>query len=317
MRVVVLMSTYKGEHYVREQITSILSQLPPEGRLVVRDDGSPDQTVAVIRAIRDSRITLTAGSNVGFVRSFLTLVANAPADADMVMLSDQDDVWLPNKIDRAWNVIGRSGDVPTLYCSRLQLVDTELRPLGLSPAWPREPSFCNALTENVVTGCTAALNPAALRLLRDNGDLDRIYFHDWWLYLVVSAFGTVVFDPEPTILYRQHGGNAIGMGSGAARYVTILRFLRRRNWVHLMFNQIENLRAVHGERLPPACRQLLSDAFDPRDWRTTPRLMLAPRRWRQSLVGEVLFRGLLGANLVAGRGLLPRPLPAAAPPGSR
>lgn len=306
MRVVVLMSTYRGARHVREQVESILAQLPAEGRLIVRDDGSPDGTLGVLRGFADPRLSVTAGANIGFVRSFLTLVAQSPADAQMVMLSDQDDVWLPHKIERAWQAIGASGATPTLYCSRLQLVDENLRDLGLSPRWPREPSFLNALTENIVTGCTSALNPAAVDLLRANGDPARIYFHDWWIYLVVAAFGRVVVDPEPTILYRQHGGNAIGMGAGLSRYVTMLRFLRKTNWVHLMFNQVENFKAVHGHRLPPQQRKLLDEMFDPRDWHAVARLLFLPRRLRQTVVGDVLLRGLVAAGLLTGRGLLPR-----------
>ena len=305
MRVVVLMSTYKGEPYVREQIASILAQLPPEGRLIIRDDGSPDGTVGAISSIQDVRVTLTRGANVGFVRSFLILLGEAPADADMVMFSDQDDVWLPNKIDRAWAVIAPSGETPTLYCSRLRLVDPQLRPLGLSPRWPRTPSFANALAENIVTGCTCALNPAGVHLLAETGDVGRIHFHDWWFYLVVAAFGRVVFDPEPTILYRQHGGNAIGMGSGAARYLTILRFLRRRNWVHILFDQVENLRQVHGMRLPSSQRALMDRYFSPQDAGAVLRLLAAPRRHRQRLADDVLLRLLVGWQLVTGRGLLP------------
>jgi glycosyltransferase involved in cell wall biosynthesis len=306
MRVVVLMSTYNGERYVRKQAESILAQLPEGGRLLIRDDGSHDQTVAVIESMQDLRISLVRGRNIGFVRSFLMLLAEAPNDADMVMLSDQDDIWLPDKVARAWATIGASGSVPTLYCCRLRLVGPDLSPLGLSPLWPRPPSFQNALTENIVTGCTAAINPAALRLLRECGDTGRIYFHDWWLYLVVSAFGQVVFDPEPTILYRQHGGNAIGMGAGLARYWTILRFLRKRNWVHILFNQIENLRAVHGKHLPAAHQALLDASFDPRNWRAILRLVVVPRRLRQTLLSDALFRGILVFELLTGRGLMPR-----------
>lgn len=306
MRVVVLMSTYNGERYVREQVESILAQLPSDGRLLVRDDGSRDGTVAVINSIPDQRISVIHGENVGFVRSFLTLLAQAPADAEMVMLSDQDDVWLRGKIDRAWAVIRGGGQEPLLYCTRLRLVDPDLKPIGLSPLWPRTPSFQNALTENIVTGCTAALNPAAVRLVRECGDTRRIYFHDWWLYLVVSAFGRVVFDPEPSILYRQHGGNAIGMGAGWMRYWTIIRFLRKRNWVHILFNQIENLREVHGEQLPVRYRALLEESFDPRSWHSVLRLLVVPRRLRQTLLSDVLFRGILALELVTGRGLLPK-----------
>ncbi len=242
MRVVVLMSTYEGERWVVEQIRSILDQLPPEGRLLVRDDGSRDGTAQRVIAIGDPRISLTRGENIGFVRSFLGLLASVPQDAEMIMLSDQDDIWLPGKIERAWRAVEPGGAVPTLYCSRLKLVDNRLAPLGLSPECPRPPSFANALAENIVTGCTAALNPAAARLVTQYGDVSKIYFHDWWLYLVIAAFGRVVFDPEPRIPDRQHGNNAIGMGSGVGRYLAILRFVRRQSWTHIMFNQIENFR---------------------------------------------------------------------------
>lgn len=301
MRVVVLMSTYNGERYVQEQVASILKQLPAEGRLIVRDDGSRDTTPDVVARIHDPRVTLIRGENQGFVRSFLGLIASAPTDAEMVMLSDQDDVWLADKIERAWHVIAAAGSVPTLYCSRLQLVDSTLQPIGLSPLWPRAPSFTNALTENIVTGCTAALNPAALTLLRDNGDPGKIFFHDWWLYLVVGAFGRVVFDPKPTVLYRQHGTNIIGMSDGVARYVNVLRFLRRHDWVQIMFNQIDNFREVHGMRLEPGQRLMLASDFDRRKGRSLARLLLAPRLRRQTVVSELLFRALVAAGLLTGR----------------
>lgn len=304
------MSTYGGQAYVREQVRSILAQLPEQGRLIIRDDGSTDRTVEILAAIPDPRVQVQRGTNVGFVRSFLSLLTQAPDDADMVMLSDQDDIWLPDKIARAWAVIGKSAGTPTLYCSRLQLVDNALEPVGLSPDWPRPPSFQNALTENIVTGCTAALNPAALRLARQHGDPGRIHFHDWWLYLTVSAFGHVVFDRKPTILYRQHGNNAIGMGAGLSRYVMMLRFLRKTNWVHIMFNQIDNLRAVHEAHLPPDAARHLDKYFDTRDWRSIARLLVTPRRMRQTLFSDVLFRGLVAASLLTGRGLRPGRKPA-------
>lgn len=306
MRVVVLMSTYQGERFIEEQIISILSQLPEDGQLMIRDDGSTDQTVLRIKIHHDPRISLVCGSNIGFVQSFLKLLEVAPTDAEMIMLADQDDVWLPNKIQRAWHAINGKDAVPTLYCSRLQLVDLDLKPLGLSPAWPRPPSFQNALTENIVTGCTAALNPAALQLAKRYGNAEKIYFHDWWLYLVVAAFGQVIFDPEPTILYRQHGGNAIGMGAGMARYLAILRFLRKRNWVHIMFNQIENLRAIHGPHLPLDHKILLDRMFNPHDSKAIARLLCTPKRVRQTLLSDILFRGILALDLLSGRGLLPK-----------
>jgi len=313
MRVVVLMSTYQGEIFVAEQIQSILLQLPPEGRLMVRDDGSRDNTVRVVRSIQDPRISFACGPNMGFAGSFFALMKCAPADAEMIMLSDQDDVWLPNKIERAWHQIAAAGETPMLYCARQHLVDRELHPIGLSLACPRRPSFENALTENIVTGCTAALNPAALALVLQLGDASRIHFHDWWMYLVVSAFGSVVVDPVPTVMYRQHAANVVGRGAGLRRYLVNLKFMRRKSWIHIMFSQIENFRAAHGAALTPAQRTLLERTFNPSSAAAIARLIAFPRRYRQTLRDDVLLRLLMIVEIVLGRGLLPASVPGNAP----
>jgi glycosyltransferase involved in cell wall biosynthesis len=298
------MSTYQGERFVAEQVRSILEQLPAQGRLHVRDDGSTDRTIERIEAIGDPRISLSRGSNIGFARSFFALLEMVHADADLVMLSDQDDVWMPGRVDRAAQHVRHSAG-PTLYCSRLELVDEALRPLGVSSSWPRGPSFANALAENIVTGCTVAMNRAAVQLVLRLGDAGAIHFHDWWMYLVISAFGTVIADPIPTVLYRQHGGNVVGRGSGVRRYLVNLRFIRRRSWVHIMYSQIENFREVHADRLTPEQRDLLDRVFNPRSAAAVARLVLLPRRFRQALADDVLLRILVLSELALGRGLLP------------
>jgi len=298
MRVVVLMSTYNGERYVEEQLRSILDQLPERGHIQVRDDGSTDATVARIQAFGDERITLKCGANLGFARSFLTLMADAPDDADMYMLSDQDDVWLPEKIARAWLQLKDRLDEPVLYCSRMQLVDVNLKPIELSINWPRPPSFENALTENIVTGCTAAFTRAVRRLALAKTDTSLIHFHDWWLYLVTAAFGRVVFDPQPTILYRQHDGNAIGMGAGFRRYWTILKFILKTSWVKIMFDQLHAFSYAHSGSLDSEHMQQMNSMFYPRRWQSAVALIFSSRLHRQSLSGEVLFRTLLLVELV-------------------
>ena len=306
MRVVVLMSTYQGERFVAEQIQSILDQLPLEGRLVVRDDGSYDRTANIVRSFGDPRITLTCGPNIGFARSFFTLMAATPDDAEMIMLSDQDDVWLPNKIERAWRYLKDTEGVPTLYCARQQLVDESLHPIALSKRCMRPPSFQNALTENIVTGCTAAFNRDALHLALKIEMPERVYFHDWWLYLVITAFGEVIVDEEATILYRQHGGNVVGRGAGLMQYVEILRFLRKTSWVHIMYSQIEVFRFAHASNLSPSNRKLLENYFNPRKNFSIFRLVFSFKRFRQSFIGDVFLRGLLVVEATLGRGLLPR-----------
>jgi glycosyltransferase involved in cell wall biosynthesis len=296
MRVVVLMSTYNGERFIEEQVVSILSQLPSEGLLMVRDDGSQDSTVKQIEAFGDSRISVLRGTNIGFARSFLTLLMSTPVDVEMVMFSDQDDVWLPEKIKRAWQILQPLSSQPGLYCSAQMLADETLRPLHATLPWQCEPSFDNALVENIVTGCTAALNKPALALLQSAGVPNGVHFHDWWLYLVVGAFGTVVFDPQPTLMYRQHGSNQIGHGAGWwGRQKQILRFLFKHDWVGILLAQVAAFKRHYGDRLSPRHDALLKTYFYFSNIQATPRLrlMFGRRRWRQNGTQEILFRTLL------------------------
>lgn len=298
-RVVVLMSTYNGERYVVEQLRSILDQLPAQGRIQVRDDGSRDSTAALIRQLGDPRIELTEGRNLGFSRSFLTLLAEAPTDADMVMFSDQDDVWLPDKIARAWQHLSPLGDQPALYGSAQMLVDAELHTLGPTKPWPRGPSLASALTENIITGCTAALNRPAVQLLQHAGVPRGVHLHDWWIYLVVSAFGIVLWDQQPSLLYRQHGQNQIGHGAGwLGRHLGVVRFLRRNDWAGILLGQIHALQQHYGAQLSAPTRALLLDHFAIADGKAVPRwrLIFSTRRWRQGPAWDLMLRLLLAAH---------------------
>lgn len=295
-RVVVLMSTYQGERYVAEQLASILRQLPADGAILVRDDGSSDGTVPVIERLGDRRVRVERGQNVGFGRSFLTLLATAPDDADLVMFSDQDDLWLPGKIERAARALLPLRDRPALYGSTQMLADQTLQPLHVTRRWPNPPSFRGALAENMITGCTAALNAPAVRLLKRAGVANGVHFHDWWMYLVVSAFGRVVFDPEPTLLYRQHGANQIGHGAGSlGRWLHMARFLGRNDWVGILLAQVHTLWQHYGADLEPSARALIADNFELGVDTATPRwtLILRPGRWRDQ---EIAFRLLLALH---------------------
>lgn len=295
-RVVVLMSTYQGEKFVAEQLRSILDQLPELGQILVRDDGSSDGTASIIEGLGDTRVQLLRGANLGFGGSFLTLLSMASPETDLVMFADQDDVWLPGKIDRAWLHLLPLGDVPGLYGSAQMLVDAELKPLHATRHWPGQPSLAGALTENMITGCTAALNRSALHLLQRAGVPPKVHFHDWWLYLVVSAFGRVVIDDEPTLLYRQHGGNHIGHGAGwLGRQRQIVRFLLRNDWVGILLAQVAELLRCYGPELREPARRLVLDHFKEKSGHMVPRwrLVFSPHRWRQTAFSEAAFRSLL------------------------
>lgn len=246
MRVVVLMSTYNGEKFIEEQINSILSQLPKNGLLMIRDDGSTDNTVEKISSYSDNRINLKIAENIGFAKSFLTLLTNAPSEAEMVMFSDQDDVWLEGKISRAWKFLSSIDDRPALYCSRQLIADENLKILETSSAYANEKFFPQSITDNIVTGCTAAINQSAVALLKRAGVPDHVKFHDWWLYVVVSLHGKIIVDQEATILYRQHSTNFIGRGAGKFdEAIKKLQFILHNDWVGALIGQIEELKKYY------------------------------------------------------------------------
>ena len=256
----VLMSTYDGEEYVSELLTSVQHQIGVTVRWWVRDDGSRDGTVRRLSDFQKTcNMQLSCGANKGIVASYLELIRTCPLDADYYAFCDQDDVWLPPKLKRACQMLANAGLLtPSLYCSRLVIVDKALRNLGFSRVPRRPVGFGNALVENVATGCTIVLNRAAFSLLQSaQPDATKVVVHDFWGYLVVSAFGHVIYDPRPYILYRQHGHNAIGMRQGpGAKLARRLQSLTRVQRLSIPRQDCE-LRRLYGSVLPPASAALL------------------------------------------------------------
>ncbi|HUA78466.1 MAG TPA: glycosyltransferase family 2 protein, partial [Acetobacteraceae bacterium] len=214
--VAILLSAYNGAPFLPAQLESLLAQTHRSWRLYWRDDGSTDATRALLRdfaagpaAGRVVELPSPAG-RLGATRSFLELLALAPP-ADAIAFADQDDVWLPDKLARGLAALAHApAETPTLYCARQTLVGPTLARIGLSFPIRRPPGFPAALTQNIATGCTAMLNPAAVRLIAASRP-PPITLHDWWSYLVVAAAGgRILADPEPAVLYRQHAGNLVG-----------------------------------------------------------------------------------------------------------
>lgn len=249
----VLMSTYNGEHFLRQQIDSILGQEGVRVRLVVRDDGSADGTLDILgQYASDPRVRVHAGENLGLPHAFFRLIQESSGDADYWALADQDDVWLPHKLTRATERLEDKADRPALYCARVLAVDTALTPLGPHPLPKRGPSFENALVQNIATGCTIVMNAAARGCVRNRWP-DYAVMHDAWLYLAVSGTGTVTYDPEIVVLYRQHSGNAVGLVSGPVRGFLdrLRRQMRQGRGAGAHTRQNAELLRTHGTVLRP------------------------------------------------------------------
>ncbi len=231
----ILLSTYNGTEFLEEQLSSLLGQTCKNWNLLVRDDGSTDDTVATLgKLCSHSRTRLTGKArNLGPCRSFELLLQQS--SAPYCMFCDQDDVWLPDKIEKSLALMHEmerrwGNDTPMLVHSDLQVVDRHLHPLS-SSFWRHqgiEPEgrerFNRLLVQNVVTGCTVMIN-APLRQLALPFAAETI-MHDWWLALTAAAFGQIGHLNEPTVLYRQHGGNEVG----AKRWGPGLIWRRLQRW---------------------------------------------------------------------------------------
>jgi len=211
LKVAVLMSMYNGEKFLQVQMDSLLTQQGVDVTIFVRDDGSHDASVSIVESFvtKHHNVRLFTGKNIGIVQSFVTLVELAGEDFDFYALCDQDDYWKPKKLMSAVNFLTeKNNNQPLLYCSALEYVDTELTYSGRSRK-KMQPSFGNALVENIVTGCTSVFNRQLRALIIQHRPRNAV-MHDWWMYLLATAFGEVVFDPTPHIKYRQHANNVIG-----------------------------------------------------------------------------------------------------------
>ena len=150
-------------------------------------------------------------------------------NADYYAMSDQDDIWHADKLQRAVDWLRQiPQDIPALYCTRTELIDEAGHTLGYSPLFRRPPGFANALVQNVAGGNTMVINNAARALLLEAGADLNVIAHDWWVYIVVSACGgRVHYDSQPSLRYRQHGANLIGANAGLAARLQRIRMLFR------------------------------------------------------------------------------------------
>lgn len=232
----ILLSTYNGEKYIADQFDSLLNQNEIDLHILIRDDGSRDTTLSIIKTYMNRHseiIRCLKGQNVGAKSSFFTLIEYAAkllGDYDYFAFCDQDDIWKNNKLSRAAEFLNmEDSQKPLLYCSSTQMVDSDLHELSVWPRSPKKPLIVfNALVENVAVGCTTVLNGKALEILASSLPChhNNVIMHDWWTYLTISAMGQVIFDNEPLILYRQHSNNALG--GQTDNYITkwIKRFKR-------------------------------------------------------------------------------------------
>lgn len=265
--IAILMSTYNGEKYLKEQIESIIKQSNQDWHLYIRDDNSKDSSRTIIReyAEKNEKITfINADStdNVGVCRSFIALVQYA--EAQYYMFCDQDDVWKTDKVDQTLNRMQQAKSLlrPVLVYTDLEIVDENLTPLGRMYGDRVWFSFIQFLFTNCATGCTVMFNQALKQKINFSTlNYDDIYMHDWWFAMVAAQFGEVLYVNEPTINYRQHAGNVVGSGEENTFRRLVARFvLHQSDVIHAqqIVRAAHEFNRLYGDEVSGMDKQYLS-----------------------------------------------------------
>lgn len=226
----IILPTYNGENFLTEQLESIFSQQVPSGWNVIvitADDGSDDRTVELIQEISNKRpsdveVVSFSEKRLGPRRIFEKLGEYSQnLKPDLLFFADQDDYWLPGKLLRVIELISNVND-SSLYLGSATTTDLRLNPVGIIPRQNFQPTFPSILLSNQRAGMTMALNAKAQQDWLTSIPSDAA-MHDWWIQQVLILKGSsIVVDRESFVLYRQHGGNVLGIPAGLKNKIKFL-----------------------------------------------------------------------------------------------
>ncbi|MFB9077365.1 glycosyltransferase family 2 protein [Flavobacterium procerum] len=253
--IAILLSTYNGEKYLRDQLESLYSQTYKEFQLFVRDDGSTDSTISILEEYESkySNIKLfeSETTNLGACESFIWLLKNVKAE--YYMFCDQDDIWFPSKVQISLDALEseskRSNEKAIIVHTDLVVTDNNLN-ITAKSLWENDNINPSKITRkylklvNYVTGCTMMFNRKARDLSIDY--TGNILMHDFWISLCVdSSNGAIVSLPIPTIYYRQHANNTIGASSKKYRFPILQRYFHMPDFTYSN-NLYKVIRAKYG-----------------------------------------------------------------------
>ena len=278
-RITVLLAAYEGARWLPEQLRSLRAQTDPDFAVLMQDDGSADETPAILAraAAGDPRFSLAAepGRHFGARGNFFSLLRQAPEG--LTALCDQDDLWMPERLaacraameaaEARW---GR--ETPLLVHSDCSVVDASGSRVHASlfrhQGWRGDAaSLTELLVQNNVTGCTVLINAPLRRLAAGCANPEQQFMHDWFLAQTAAAFGKIVWLSEPLVAYRQHGDNAVGASAGGRlrRGVTALRRAdEARERIRLTYRQAEAFAAAFPDALPQAAAVTVRRYLDTR-----------------------------------------------------
>lgn len=290
-KVAVVMSTYNGEKYVREQLDSILNQTYKNIEIIVRDDGSKDNTVNIIKEYQEkySNIKLVIGKNLGFIKSFFELLKIT--ESDYYAYADQDDIWIENKIELAVNLLDElDNSKPNMAFGNSDYYDENMNLIGEGEK-NRKFSFNRALFECIGQGMTMTINKKTRDYIVNNPP-NNCFFHDWWTYLICIGLGNVAYSNVTTVKYRRFKKNATSEGQGYIRLlVWRIKNLLLNNGIKDVKRQMINYKEIYYKDLKEEDKKIL-ELFSNEKYNFFSALKKAfyPKRLRRRLVDDFMLR---------------------------
>ena len=291
-KVAILISTYNGEKYLKEQLDSLLNQTYKNIDIYIRDDNSKDTTIKIIQDYmkNKSNIKLIKGKNLGFVRSFFELLKNAE-EADYYAYCDQDDVWMEDKIQRAVDSLSKLDEnKPNLYFSNSDYYDGEMN--FVAHGDPKKVyNFRNSLVECVSQGMTMCINKKARDYIVDNIPQNCV-FHDWWTYMICAGMGNIFYDEKPLVKYRRHTKSVTAEGKNfiELQMWRIRKFLKT-DELKKIKKQLIEFEVYFGKELEEENKKVLH-LFTNEKYSFSKAIVKTfyPKRFRKKFSDEILLR---------------------------
>lgn len=291
-KVAVLMSTYNGEKYVKEQLESIFKQTYSNIEVYVRDDGSTDNTVNILKAYeKENKIKLHVGKNVGFIKSFLELLTYCK-DAEYYAFCDQDDIWFNDKIERAVKKINeKNSNIPILYFADYDYYDGNMNFLAHSKSHLKGPSFRNCLVDCISLGINSVLNKNARdTIVKDIPE--NSCGHDWWAYMVCQGLGNVIYDKTSTLKYRRHNKN---VSPGGKKFIQFQIWRIKKFFINDYFSnvrhQIMEYNNLYYDKLKEKDKKIIKLFINKKyNFFTQMKKVFYPKMFRQKISDEIMLR---------------------------
>ena len=304
MSIVVLMSTYNGDKYLREQFDSLINQTLLPDKIVVRDDGSTDATLSIVEEYKNrfpKMIDYYSGTNIGPAKSFWDLISNCD-EYDYYALCDQDDVWFNDKLEAAIKRLeNEDNSIPLLYCSRFTLTDENLNPIDSNVSRLYDYSdFAHSLLYHTAPGCTFVFNNIARKqILKYDVNKEYCVIHDAIIHKVVTMFGKMILDNSSHIYYRQHGSNEIGMQANGLNvfFGRINRFLTGKIRDYRS-NTAKSLLKVYGDECGDDKKKLLNIVANYKTNSSLKKELLNNNAFKTGTINDLFFKILVLVNYI-------------------